>query len=181
MIGADVGSCRTKLGGLSEELDRLSRNLADVCRKLEPIAKKHDAFVASSEFQHTPRTALRAARETQRLSRREVAIRAGMTERNLAALEGGSQRPWLPNAVALGRALAIPIEELWPETFAPALNDPANPAAEGYDIEGAMRQALDLGLAIARVGTLGLLCGDVVVTMEETGSRVALGDGETPQ
>jgi hypothetical protein len=103
-----------------------------------------------------------------------------MTERNLAALEGGSQRPWLPNAVALGRALAIPIEELWPETFAPALND-HEPAAEGYDIEGAMRQALDLGLAIARVGTLGLLCGDVVVTMEETGSRVALGDGETPQ
>jgi hypothetical protein len=61
------------------------------------------------------------------------------------------------------------------------LNLTANPAAEGYDIEGAMRQALDLGLAIARVGTLGLLCGDVVVTMEETGSRVALGDGETPQ
>jgi hypothetical protein len=43
----------------------------------------------------------------------------------------------------------------------------ANPAAEEFDIEGAMRQAFEIVLAVARVGTLGLLCGDVVVTMEE--------------
>jgi hypothetical protein len=43
----------------------------------------------------------------------------------------------------------------------------ANPAAEESDIEGAMRQAMAAILPMLRVGTLGLLCGQIDVTLEE--------------
>jgi hypothetical protein len=51
--------------------------------------------------------------------------------------------------------------------FEVPLNLEANPAAESYDIEDAMRQAFDMILAILRVGTLGLLCDDIIVTLED--------------
>lgn len=46
----DVATARAKLTGYGDELDKLSRDLADTCRKLEPVAKEHDAFVAKYEI-----------------------------------------------------------------------------------------------------------------------------------
>jgi hypothetical protein len=48
-----------------------------------------------------------------------------------------------------------------------ALNLESNPAAESYDIQGALAEAVDVTLPLVRLGTLGLLCGDVNVTLEE--------------
>lgn len=47
------------------------------------------------------------------------------------------------------------------------LNLNANPAAETYDIQDAMQEALKVIMPIAKVGTLGILCDDPHVAMEE--------------
>lgn len=53
-------------------------------------------------------------------------------------------------------------------TIAVPLNLDANPAAESYDIQGAMAEAMQAVLPMIRLGTLGLMCDQIVVTMEET-------------
>lgn len=50
------------------------------------------------------------------------------------------------------------------------LNLKANPAAESYDIQGAMAEAVQVVVRLARLGTLGLLCDDLEVTMQEARS-----------
>lgn len=57
------------------------------------------------------------------------------------------------------------------------LNLTANPAAETWDIEGAMREAMTMVHGVARVGTLGLLCDQIVVTLEDL-SRLVQGEEE---
>lgn len=47
------------------------------------------------------------------------------------------------------------------------LNLDANPAAEDWDIQGAMAEALKTILQVTRLGTLTLLCDDPMVTLEE--------------
>lgn len=47
------------------------------------------------------------------------------------------------------------------------LNLDANPAAETYDIQDALAEALKVIMPLVRVGTLGLLCDHPEVTMEE--------------
>lgn len=49
------------------------------------------------------------------------------------------------------------------------LNLDGNPAAEKWDIDGAFQQAMGAILPMLRVGTLGLLCDEVTVTMVELG------------
>lgn len=46
----------------------------------------------------------------------------------------------------------------------------ANAAAEEWDIRDAMAEAVQVIVRIARVGTLGLLCDDPVVTLVEEGT-----------
>jgi hypothetical protein len=45
----------------------------------------------------------------------------------------------------------------------------ANPAAESWDVQSAMQQALSVLLPILSLGTLGLRCGDFDVWMKEAG------------
>jgi hypothetical protein len=52
-------------------------------------------------------------------------------------------------------------------TIAVPLNLEANPAAEHWDIQGALTEAMKAIMPMVRLGTLGLLCGDTVVTVEE--------------
>lgn len=51
------------------------------------------------------------------------------------------------------------------------LNLDANPAAETWDIQAALAEALKLILSVSRVGTLSLLCDDPIVTLYELPSR----------
>ena len=51
-------------------------------------------------------------------------------------------------------------------TITVPLNLDANPAAESYDIQDAMAEAVQVVLRIARVGTLGLLSDNPIVTLE---------------
>ncbi len=46
------------------------------------------------------------------------------------------------------------------------LNLKANPAAETWDIEDALAEAVGVVLRLARLGTLGLLCDDPSVTLD---------------
>lgn len=47
------------------------------------------------------------------------------------------------------------------------LNLEANPHAETWDVQSALAEALKVIMPIVRVGTLGLLCDDPQVTLEE--------------
>lgn len=47
---SDVVSVRGKLSDQADELDRLSRALADVARQLEPVATEYQAFVDNHEL-----------------------------------------------------------------------------------------------------------------------------------
>jgi hypothetical protein len=58
------------------------------------------------------------------------------------------------------------------------LNLEANPAAESWDIEGALAEALKVILPLVRVGTLGLLCDDPIVTFEASASVSSGSEGE---
>jgi hypothetical protein len=42
-----------------------------------------------------------------------------------------------------------------------------NPAAESWDIQGALAEAMKAIMPMIRLGTLGLLCADPTVTMDE--------------
>jgi hypothetical protein len=53
------------------------------------------------------------------------------------------------------------------------LNLTANPAAEEWDIEGALAQAMAAILPMIRLGTLGLICGQVNVTLYSTADEVS--------
>jgi hypothetical protein len=43
----------------------------------------------------------------------------------------------------------------------------ANPAAEGWDTQAAFVEAIGAILPLIRVGTLGLLCDQIQVTLED--------------
>lgn len=47
------------------------------------------------------------------------------------------------------------------------LNMDANPAAEGWDTQAAFVEAIGAILPLIRVGTLGLLCDQIQVTLED--------------
>ena len=51
-------------------------------------------------------------------------------------------------------------------TISVPLNLDDNPAAEQWDIQGALAEAMKAIMPMIRLGTLGLLCGDTVVSVE---------------
>ena len=59
-------------------------------------------------------------------------------------------------------------------TLSVPLNLTANPAAEEYDIQEALAQAMNVILPMIRLGTLGLICDQIVATMEPTGGNVVI-------
>ena len=78
-------------------------------------------LASSTSGSHAPqitRTQLRREREARGLTRRQVSIAAGITERAIASLEGGGSNPRLVTAVALSHALGeAPLTALFPELF----------------------------------------------------------------
>lgn len=66
--------------------------------------------------------------------------------------------------------MAEPIEWRTPThtlTITVPLNLEANLAAEGHGIQGALAHAMNAILPMTELGTLGLLCDQIVVTLEE--------------
>jgi hypothetical protein len=51
-------------------------------------------------------------------------------------------------------------------TFSVPLNLEANAAAESWDIQIALAEAMKAIMPMIRLGTLGLLCGEIVVNLE---------------
>lgn len=52
-------------------------------------------------------------------------------------------------------------------TISVPLNLDANHAAEQWDIQAALAEAMKAIMPMIRLGTLGLLCGDTMVSLEE--------------